>query len=201
MARDTSTSRNLSRLVFGAVLAGSLLLSRMPAQATHAHAPAGGLAFQRGADIWMELDGSLTPLTQDGFGDAFPSWAPDWTVLAFASESRTPSTTRSIWTLDAYTGVLTQVTDDSTSDDRPTWSPDGSKIAFQSAGRGGSSPSIWMIELATSVLTRITDDAGSDDRPAWSPDGTKIASSLATEAGRYRRRSGQWKSHLASTHA
>jgi hypothetical protein len=123
----------------------------------------------------MDLDGSLTPLTQDGFGDSFPSWAPDWTVLAFASESRTPSTTRSIWTLDAYTGVLTQVTDDSTSDDRPTWSPDGSKIAFQSAGRGGSSPSIWMIELATSVLTRITDDAGSDDRPAWSPDGTKIA--------------------------
>jgi len=110
-----------------------------------------------------------------GTDEQFPSWSPDGTEIAFASNR---SGNWEIYVMDTRGEVygIRQLTYNTSDDLKPTWSPDGSRIAFMSARSGNWD--IWAMDVMDgegSMLIQLTCDPSSDDTPAWSPDGSKIA--------------------------
>ncbi|WP_249374751.1 amidohydrolase family protein [Streptomyces sp. I05A-00742] len=114
------------------------------------HSPDGRLlavcAYRGGGfHIWtLRPDGSgLRQLTDGPWDDRGPSWSPDGTRIAFASERGGDPVTGSpyrVWTVDVRTGALTRVTglpgqdgplqDGAWEDFDPVWSPDGKRLLF-----------------------------------------------------------------------
>ncbi|MBZ4321429.1 amidohydrolase family protein [Streptomyces huiliensis] len=114
------------------------------------HSPDGRLlavcAYRGGGfHIWtLRPDGTgLRQLTDGPWDDRGPSWSPDGTRIAFASERQGDPVAGSpyrIWTVDVRTGVLTRVTglkdqdgplqDGGWEDFDPVWSPDGKRLLF-----------------------------------------------------------------------
>ncbi len=94
-----------------------------------------------------------------------PSWSPDGTRIAFASD-RATGTDAQIYVMTASGSQQTRLTHDSMPDRRPSWSPDGKQIVFQ--GDNG----LFLLTVKTKAVKQLTQ--APDSAPAWSPDGTKI---------------------------
>jgi Tol biopolymer transport system component len=108
---------------------------------------------------------------QSGFLSA-PSWSPDGSKLAFASDAEGHS---DIWVMDIDGSNAVNLTQDEAEDHSPAWSPDGHWIAFASL-RDSRYWELYVMRPDGADLQRLTwwEDA-SDLSPSWSPDGTKIA--------------------------
>ena len=85
-------------------------------------------------DVWtMTVDAqghnptALTNLTNGAGNSRYPSWSPDGTRLAFASDR---SGTWQIWVMSATGTDAVQVTTGSRPHIEPVWSPDGTMLAF-----------------------------------------------------------------------
>ena len=109
--------------------------------------------------------------------DAFPTWSPDGSRLAW---SRGSGSDREIWVAAATEGGPDDHDLTSGADDRfPAWSSSG-LLAFQR--RAGSGWEIWVLEPDVSgPVVRIALGDGGGATPAWSPDGRRIA--FVREAG------------------
>ena len=81
---------------------------------------------------------NLTQITSGDYDDAHPTWSPDSSLLAFASNRSKPDPDRTyntdIWVVAANNtdkgAQLTQVTTNPGDDDVPSWSPDGKLITY-----------------------------------------------------------------------
>ncbi len=131
-----------------------------------------------GEDRWsvwvMSSDGSeRTRLStgQSGFLSA-PSWSPDGSRIAFASDQ---GGTSNIWVMDVDGSNLVNVTPQDEKDHSPAWSPDGEWIAFASV-RDSLYWELYLMRPDGSDVQRLTwwEDA-SDLSPSWSPDTTRLA--------------------------
>ena len=107
----------------------------------------------------------LHQLTDSPDMESFPSFSPDGTHLAYASD-RSGSLEIYIRRLDRPDGEL-QITADGQQNLQPAFSPDGKLLAYTSHGRGG-----LCIISADGGQTRQLTDFGS--APAWSPDGDSL---------------------------
>ncbi|HEX8856327.1 MAG TPA: Ig-like domain-containing protein [Thermoleophilaceae bacterium] len=164
-------------------------------------------------NCWFDVfttnpDGSgVTNLTASNGGDhAYdddPSWSPDGTKIAFASDRACAAAkaagtneeycSASIYVMDANGSNVRRITAPDASqgedDSNPTWSPNGGQIAFTRQGFERSRSGIWVVDASTSsdgrsdAASRLSFE-GSDDPdavfsldadPAWSPDGKSIA--------------------------
>lgn len=105
-------------------------------------------------------------LTSSSGLDLFPSFSPDGTSIAYASDrgGRFEIFVKQL----ATGGREIQVTNDGGQNLQPKWSPDGRTLAYVSKEKGG----IWLIPALGGVPRRLT-EIGS--HPAWSADGTLIA--------------------------
>ncbi|MBN2238613.1 MAG: PD40 domain-containing protein [Dehalococcoidales bacterium] len=124
--------------------------------------------------------------------DIRPTWSPDGSKLAFASNATgawalymvdlTPLDPSSPLSPSNPPSQMARLTDWQYDDRDPSWSPVEDKIVFSSyrdnnwdiyeldvSGFDFSTP------LSASSATRLTDDGGIDRQPAWSPDGSRIA--------------------------
>ena len=117
----------------------------------------------------MNPDGSdWIRVTDDPGDDAQPSWSPDRTKIAFASNRG--GQRFAIFTVDAdgknarliYRGIYGDKL-------YPKWSPDGKKIAFLSEE---AQSSVAVVDVATLDTVKVTYEPGV---PTWSPDGKQIA--------------------------
>lgn len=118
----------------------------------------------------MNADGSgQTSLTAGGT-DAFPTWSPDGSKIAFMSyRDGKPE----IYVMNADGSGQTRLTNNPAEDMNPAWSPDGSKIAFTSLRDGIHE--IYVMNADGTGQINLTRSPEHDDFADWSPDGSKIA--------------------------
>ena len=114
----------------------------------------------------VNADGSnLRQLTHDDYGDLQPTWSPDGTRIAFATD-RTPVSNISIlklskWqiaVLDIASGQVTALPNQDGLNLNPQWSPDGKEVAFISDRTGV--PNIFLYDFGTQQHYQITNVLG-----------------------------------------
>jgi len=131
----------------------------------------------------INADGSGRSQLTDGLAwDYFPTWSPDGTRIAFASER---DGNREIYVMDADGAAQTRLTNHPLDDDRPSWSPDGRQILFISdrdvdPSRSAAEPWLYVPEISVmnsdgSELQNLTMNDDWDSYPVWSPSGDRIA--------------------------
>lgn len=134
--------------------------------------------------VWLiHLDGTLLRrFTDPTIVASDPSWSPDGSMLAYATEQagahRVFASTVATTSPDGAAGSdVTIVSPDGLDANGPTWSPDGHRIAY-SVSVDGTPPSadIYVTDLDSGMTRRLTETPGVGEvQPAWSPDGTRIA--------------------------
>jgi len=131
----------------------------------------------------MNPDGTgLVRLTNHPSNDFNPSWSPDGTKIAFASDRGDGD--YDVYVMNSDGGGLTQLTDDPADDATPDWSPDGTEIVFESArGSALDNEDVYKMDADGSNETQLTDDPEADGSPAFSPDGTVSRTRFALENG------------------
>jgi hypothetical protein len=133
----------------------------------------------------MNVDGSgQTNLTNNPASDAWPSWSPDGTKIAFASERES---NRDVYVMDADGSDQVRLTQDPARDSAPAWSPDGSSIAFRSFRGSGGDAEIFSMNADGTGQVNLTRNPGDDTAPTWSADSSRIAFGSLREPGRRRR--------------
>ena len=95
----------------------------------------------------------LTRITDVPRDDVWPTWSPDGTRLAFASNRDFNS---EIYLVNANGSGLTRLTDNEAIDATPAWSPDGTRIAFYSSREGRRD--VYVMSTDGSGLVRLTND-------------------------------------------
>lgn len=111
-----------------------------------------------------------TNLTNHPANDWGPTWSPDGTKIAFASNRDGPD---EIYVMSTDGSDQTRLTHNSAQDGSATWSPDGTRIAFHSDRDNNFD--IYVMEADGWGQSRLTRDPADDGGPAWSPDGRSIA--------------------------
>ncbi|NDJ78083.1 MAG: hypothetical protein GYB65_17685 [Chloroflexi bacterium] len=113
--------------------------------------------------------GVVRPLTTfEGDNARDPTWSPDGTQIAFASDV---DGDYDIYIMAVDGGEPRRVLDNDAKDWQPTWSPDGRHLAFASDLETSDSglTEIWRVGVDGSELTRLTEARNSSFSPAWSP--------------------------------
>ena len=140
-----------------------------------------------GPHIWIVgTDGSnlrqlTTNMTQGPGGPSEsrefePSWSPDGSRIAFASDA---TGVFNIWVIGPDGLNLTRLT--SGPDDRtPIWSPSGFQIVFTSERSG--SGAIWIVNGDGTNL-RTVSSLGTENNPSFSPDGLQLVFSSSQDSG------------------
>lgn len=117
-------------------------------------------------------------ITNNNAVDRYPSWSPDGTQIAYASNQ---TGQYEIWIMNADGSSPKQVTKNLGNCIKPAWSPDGTKIAFVSDKNGNLD--ICSIEIASNHLVQLTETASSDTDPAWSRNGNTLFFASNRESG------------------
>jgi Tol biopolymer transport system component len=107
-----------------------------------------------------------------------PTWSPDGTQLAYASQNVEFFSPNSIvgqqelWIADVTTGASHRVSTEDAA--LPSWSPHGYRIAYTkrlSAPRHQVRADVWTMTPRGQDPVAVTNDLATDLYPAWSPDG------------------------------
>ena len=119
----------------------------------------------------MGADGSgITRLTDNEFGDFYPSLSPDGQSIFFARQIR--GSNYEIFRMDTDGSNATQLTSNGAENYAPALSPDGARIVFTST-QGGSAQQIWVMGGDGLNAVQLTTEGENID-PSWSPDGRFI---------------------------
>jgi dipeptidyl aminopeptidase/acylaminoacyl peptidase len=148
------------------------------------------LLIVRDSDIYVApaTGAPQVNLTNHAAYDGTPSWSPDGSRIAFASDRDGP--------LDLYlmnadgSGVVRLHTGVGVAW-QPTWSADSTRLAFTCLSNASDpwwatpadTADICTIAADGSGFARLTTEVGPDLDPAWSPDGTRILFSTARFGG------------------
>jgi Tol biopolymer transport system component len=112
-------------------------------------------------------------LTSGAGVEAFPSWSPDGSRIAYSSSTtgQIAFGNADIWVVQASGGSAANLTADHEGFDIfPAWSPDGSQIAFSSDREGAG---CYVMPALGGPARRIA--AAEFPFAQWSPDGTEVA--------------------------
>jgi serine/threonine-protein kinase len=122
--------------------------------------------------VWVDRDGTSSPLTEGERDYANPRLSPDGKRLAVDIET---AGNTDIWIIDLARDVPMRLTFHDGFDAVPVWSPDGQSLAFQS-DRGGGSRAIYVKSADGSGEAELIGQSNQLIVPwSWSPDGKQIA--------------------------
>ena len=110
----------------------------------------------------MNADGTqVRQLTDNDAWEAFPTWSPDGTRIAFVSgRDGHPE----VFVMNADGTQVRQPTDNDGVDGRPAWSPDGTRIAFSSPSSSGNYLEIFVMNADGTDVYSTGQEGGS---PSW----------------------------------
>jgi dipeptidyl aminopeptidase/acylaminoacyl peptidase len=146
-------------------------------------------------EIWLAdvKSGELRQLTSHAKkSSTSPSWAPDSSQLAFATDR---DDKRQVYVIDPRGGEARKLTSVEEGIGAFAWAPDGKSIAFTSGdpktdadkdrekkfgefdvyGEGYRMSHLWVFDIASQKARRLTSGAFTVGQFNWSPDGTRIA--------------------------
>ena len=137
--------------------------------------PDGRLLYQvvpEGKLHLINADGTgVVALTNGPGHDSYPSWSPDGTRIAFASDR---SGNYQVHVMDADGTDVQRLTTSSAQDVQPDWSADGSLLAFTRSSASGDT--IFTMRPDGTAPAPLAAGAGASGlTPRWSPDGTRLA--------------------------
>jgi Tol biopolymer transport system component len=117
------------------------------------------------------------PLTSAQGAEAFPTWSPEGSRVAYAHEG-------DIWVVQLG-GSSVNLTQEVPGAERlPSWSPDGAQIAFAGVSEG---PGYYVVPALggrpRKIIASSTTNLG---RPVWSPDAARLAGVTRDNSGRPR---------------
>jgi TolB protein len=117
------------------------------------------------ADIYIQrVDGtSVTQLTSDTASDAFPTFSPDGSKIAFCS---TRNGSWDIYVMDADGRNVVQVTNTPLQEMHPSFSPDGTRLVYCAIGGRSDQWELWVVNLLTNEKRMV----GYGLFPSWSPE-------------------------------
>lgn len=118
---------------------------------------------------------TVTQLTSSSSSDVQPSFSPDGTRVAFASNR---AGSWDIFVMSVNGGQPVQMTSESSHELHPTWSPDGSQLAYCRRNPSSGRWEIWATTIANPGLSRFI---GHGMHPSWSPSDNRIAFQRARE--------------------
>ncbi len=134
-----------------------------------------GLAWaaKRGFEIasYSIEDSKHRRLTENDDMDTNPSWSPDGSMIAFASDRDGSSR---LYTMKADGSDVKRIHGlDFSSLLPPQWSPDGSYIVFPAGDRSDNRIHVYKVRADGSNLVQVSPDWA--DLVRWSPDGARLA--------------------------
>lgn len=130
-------------------------------------------------DIYLQMIGgtTVTQLTNDPAKDIMPTWSPDGSRIAFASDR---SGNWDVYVMDVNGGKAQQITNNPTHDLHPSFSPDGTKLVYCSYGSKSGQWELVVIDLNNTANRQII---AHGLFPQWSPNGDKILFQRARQRG------------------
>lgn len=177
--------RNCTLLVLGLLLtclAGPTLAGRGTGKPPKSEPPADPAIafFENGELVVINEDGSNRTVVFSGGTASVPSWSPDGSQLAFASDVQGPG----VYVINVDGTGLQKVVSRNTSSWRTVdWSPvpqaDGRyKIAFVDvpASSPEGNPDVFLVDVDGTGLVNLTNTPDwIENAPTWSPEGERIA--------------------------
>lgn len=112
---------------------------------------------------------NLQNITQNKFGDLWPSFSRDGRKIVFQSDR---NGNPDIFVMNADGTNLQQITSDTTRESYPCFSPDGKKVLFTSNRDGNEE--LYDVNYDGTDIRRLTNSPGNELSPSYSPDGKMI---------------------------
>ncbi|MBX7138527.1 MAG: DPP IV N-terminal domain-containing protein [Oligoflexia bacterium] len=125
----------------------------------------------------LDLDGRrVRKLIGDSHHNSYPSWSPDGTKLAFASDR---DSDWEIYVSDFEGQDQLRLTNNPGIDDHPAFAHDRNQIIYFSESADGKGTNIYTIVPPSTEPVRLTNLGGKNSTPQLSPDGTQISYSTS----------------------
>ena len=131
------------------------------------------------SDIYIKsIDGNaVTQLTSDPAADMMPTFSPDGSKIAFASER---AGNWDIYIMEARGGQAVQITDSPAQEIHPSFSPDGTHLVYSTLSQASGQWELVVVNLENTATKKYI---GSGLLPHWSPVDNRILFQRARQRG------------------
>jgi serine/threonine-protein kinase len=116
--------------------------------------------------VWVDREGSVTPLTETPRAFEAPRLSPDGRRIAITLRTTNPD----VWVYDLSRSTLTRLTFDEEEDETPIWTPDSERVTF-SAVRDGVRNLFWKPADGSASEELLSEHQYHAHLGSWSPNG------------------------------
>ena len=121
--------------------------------------------------VWVDRQGTITPLVDTPRDYVYPALAPDGKRLAVVIATENKENPSDVWVYDIERESLTRLTSDDGWDIFPVWTPDGLRVTYASGKDGDSMDIMWEPADGAGEAEKLTESSPNQWPSSWSPDG------------------------------